>query len=122
MAQLRQDYQEFVKRESEVLVIAPDDARQVAEYWRREALPMPGLADPGHDVANQYGQQVKILQFGRLPAMLVLDRSGEVRFEHRGDNMRDIPQNKEILALLDELNREWVREPEKATARERAKA
>ncbi len=118
MAQLRQDYQEFVKRDSEVLIVAPDDAKQVAEYWRKENLPMPGLVDPGHEVANQYGQEVKLLKFGRLPSMIVLDRSGAVRFEHRGDSMQDIPQNRQILTLLDELNRDWDGE----TAKERAKA
>ena len=48
-----------------------------------------------------------MLKLGRLPSMLVLDRSGAVRFEHRGGSMMDIPPNKKILALLDELNREW---------------
>jgi peroxiredoxin len=107
MAQLRQDYKEFVVRNSEVLVVNPDEPGQVAEYWRKENFPMPGLLDPGHEVANRYGQQVKILQFGRLPSMLVLDRSGAVRFEHRASSMSDIPANKTVLALLDELNHEW---------------
>jgi mycoredoxin-dependent peroxiredoxin len=115
---LRQDYREFVVRDTEVLVIAPDDTKSLAEYWQKENLPMPGLVDPGHEVANSYGQQVKLLQFGRLPSMAVLDRSGAVRFEHRGANMTDIPQDKQILALLDELNREWNGEP----AVERSKA
>lgn len=118
MAQLRQDYQEFVKRDTEVLIVAPDNAAEVAEFWRVQGMPMPGLVDPGHDVANQYGQQVKLLKFGRMPSMVVLDRGGAVRFEHRGDNMQDIPPNKKILALLDELNREWDGE----TVKEQAKA
>ena len=107
MAQLRQDYREFVARDTEVLVVSPEDAGEVADFWRKENMPMPGLVDPGHDVASQYGQQVNLLQLGRLPAMVVLDRSGAVRYEHRGGSMMDIPQNKKIIALLDELNREW---------------
>lgn len=107
MAQLRQDYREFVAKETEILVVNPDDAAEVAEYWRKEGLPMRGLEDPGHEAANQYGQQVKILKFGRLPSMVVLDRKGAVRFEHLGQSMTDIPSNKQILALLDGLNREW---------------
>ncbi len=90
-----------------ILIVNPDDAGQVAEYWRKEGLPMPGLVDPGHEIANQYGQQVKIFKFGRLPSLLVLDRSGAVRFEHRGDSMTDFVPNKQLIALLDELNREW---------------
>jgi peroxiredoxin len=117
MAQLRQDYKEFVVRNTEVLVVDPDDAGQVAEYWRKENLPMVGLVDPGHDVANQYGQQVKILKFGRLPSMLVLDRSGAVRFEHRSDNMQDFVPNNRLIALLDELNREWDAEAVKEQAK-----
>lgn len=116
MAQLRQDYKEFVVRNAEVLVVSPEDAPQVVEFWRNEKMPMPGLVDPGHEVANQYGQEVKLLQLGRLPSMVVLDRSGAVRFEHRGGSMMDIPPNKKILALLDELNREWNGEPVRAHA------
>ncbi len=117
MAQLRQDYREFVVRDTEILVINPDDAPQVADYWRKENLPMRGLVDPGHEVANQYGQQVKILKFGRLPSMLVLDRSGAVRFEHRGESMTDFVANTKLTALLDELNREWDGETVMAQAK-----
>jgi thioredoxin-dependent peroxiredoxin len=117
MAQLRQDYREFVVRNTEVLIVSPEDAPEVVEFWREQAMPMPGLVDPGHEVANQYGQEVKLLQLGRLPSMVVLDRSGAVRFEHRGGSMMDIPPNQKILALLDELNREWDGETVKAQAK-----
>ena len=90
-----------------MLIVSPEDAAEVAAFWSKEKMPMPGLVDPGHEVATEYGQQVKMLQLGRLPSMLVLDRSGAVRFEHRGGSMMDIPQNKNVLALLDELNHEW---------------
>jgi peroxiredoxin Q/BCP len=111
MAQLRQDYKEFVVRNAEVLIVSPEDEAQVVSFWEKERMPMPGLVDPGHEVANQYGQKVSLLQMGRLPTLLVLDRSGAVRYEHRGSNMMDIPQNKQLLALLDELNREWEAKP-----------
>jgi peroxiredoxin Q/BCP len=118
MSQLRQDYREFVVRNTEVLIVSPEDAPEVAAFWRGEKMPMPGLVDPGHEVATQYGQEVKLLQLGRLPSMIVLDRSGAVRFEHRGGSMMDIPPNKKILALLDDMNHEWDGE----TVAERAKA
>ncbi len=111
MAQLRQDYKEFVVRNTEVLIVSPEDAPQVAEFWRNEQMPMPGLVDPWPAVATPYGQKVSLLQLGRLPRMIVLDRSGAVRFEHRGSSMMDIPPNKKVLALLDELNREWETAP-----------
>ena len=104
MAQLRQDYQEFVERDSEVLVVGPDTARAFKDYWERENLPFVGLADPNHIVANRYGQEVKLLKFGRLPAMMVLDKQGMVRYRHYGASMQNIPPNSQILALLDALN------------------
>jgi peroxiredoxin Q/BCP len=107
MAQLRQDYSQFVARDTEVLIVSPEDAPTVAGFWRAQAMPMPGLVDPGHEIANRYGQQVKLLKLGRLPSMVILDRDGAVRFEHQGANMQDIPQNRDVLALLDELNRKW---------------
>lgn len=107
MAQLRQDYKEFVVRNTEVLIVSPEETEQVMEFWTKETMPMPGLVDPGHEVANQYGQEVNLLKLGRMPSLVVLDRSGAVRYEHRGGSMMDIPENKKILALVDELNHEW---------------
>ncbi len=116
MAQLRQDYKEFVVRNAEALIVSPEDGPQVVAFWEKEQMPMPGLIDPGHEVANQYGQKVSLLQLGRLPTLLVLDRSGAVRYEHRGSSMMDIPQNKQLLALLDQLNREWDAKSDEAPA------
>ncbi len=106
MAQLRQDYQKFVGRGAEVVVVGPDDEAAFKRYWRREDLPFVGLADPTHQVANRYGQEVSLLRLGRMPAMMVIDKRGLVRYKHYGFVASDIPSNEEILAVLDELNRE----------------
>lgn len=104
MAQLRQDYQKFVERDSEVLVVGPDTPRAFKDYWRRQDLPFVGLADPDHVVASRYGQEVKLLKFGRMPAMMIVDKRGMVRYRHYGASMQDIPPNSQILAVLDALN------------------
>ena len=104
MAQLRRDYDQFVERDAEVIVIGPDDADAFARYWEKEALPFVGLPDPKHQVANLYGQQVKLLKFGRLPALLVIDKQGQIRYRHYGRYMSDIQRNDELFNLLDALN------------------
>lgn len=104
MTQLRQDYDKFTAKDTEVLVISPEDGETVAGFWRDQALPMIGMADPGHEVASRYGQEVNLLKLGRMPSIVVLDRSGTVRFEHRALHMADFPSNEKLLALLDELN------------------
>jgi peroxiredoxin Q/BCP len=106
MAQLRQDYAEFVARQAEVVVVGPDGESALRDYWRRENLPFVGLPDPTHAVAKRYGQQVNLLKAGRLPALMVIDKQGTVRYQHYGESMQDIPTSKEILDVLDELNRE----------------
>jgi peroxiredoxin len=104
MAQLRQDYAEFLARDAEVVVVAPEKLNAVQDYWKKEKLPFVGLADPDHKVARSYGQQIKWLKWGRMPALAVIDKQGRIHYRHYGESMSDIPTNSQVLALLDELN------------------
>jgi peroxiredoxin len=106
MAQLRQDYQEFVDRDAEVVVVGPDREQAFKDFWRREEIPYVGLADPTHMVARRFGQEVKLLKMGRMPALMVIGKGGEVVYKHYGGSMSDIPPNAQILTILDGLNRE----------------
>ena len=106
MAQLRQDYAEFTARQAEVIVVGPDDAVSFRYHWDADHYPFIGLPDPHHEVADLYGQEIKFLKLGRMPALLVIDRAGIVRSAHYGKSMSDIMQNWEVLRLLDRLNRE----------------
>ena len=106
MAQLRQDYKKFVDRNAEVIAVGPEDAKSFAEWWHKEEMPFVGIADPKHLIANTYGQKVNPMKFGRMPALLVIDARGRIRYQHYGDSMSDIPSNEEILSLLDRLNKE----------------
>jgi peroxiredoxin len=105
MAQLRQDYQEFVKRDTEILVVGPEKPEAFKEYWEKEQLPFVGLPNPDHSVAKLFGQQVRLLKLGRMPALVVIDKQGRVHYQHHGNSMRDIPENERILNMLDKLNR-----------------
>ena len=105
MAQLRQDYRQFVERGAEIVAVGPEGPGAFQDYWQREALPFIGLPDPQHSVLKLYGQEVKLFKFGRMPAQVIIDRQGTARFVHYGHDMSDIPPNQEILDLLEELNR-----------------
>ena len=104
MAQLRQDYQRFVERDAEVVVLGPDSEQAFKDFWQKEELPYVGLADPTHTVAKRYGQEVKLLKLGRMPALIIIDKAGQVVYKHYGGSMSDIPPNPHIVAVLDELN------------------
>ena len=100
MAQLRQDYQKFVEREAEIIVIGPDTPEAFAHHWTQEHLPFIGLPDPEHRVLDLYGQDVKLLRLGRLPAQMIINKAGIIRFAHYADSMRDIPPNQAVLDIL----------------------
>jgi peroxiredoxin len=104
MAQLRQDYEQFVSRGAEVVVVGPEQPSVFQEYWRKEVLPFVGLPDPSSSVLKLYGQQINLFKLGRMPAQAIIDKKGIVRFVHYGHAMSDIPPNAEVLNLLDELN------------------
>lgn len=86
-----------------MLVIGPDSAEAFRSFWDQEAMPLIGLADPEHRVADLYGQRVKLLRGGRLPSVLIVDKDGCLHFRHDGGSMQDIPANSKVLAVLDSL-------------------
>ena len=104
MAQLRQDYAEFEKRQAQVIVLGPEDAKAFAAYWRQHDLPFIGLPDPKASVLKLYGQEVNLFKLGRMPAQVIVDKTGMARFVHYGHSMSDIPENAELFTLLDPLN------------------
>jgi peroxiredoxin Q/BCP len=106
MAQLRQDYGEFVARDAEIVVVGPEGREAFADYWEREKLPFVGLPDPKHTVLKRYGQEINLFKLGRMPAQVLVDKAGKARYVHYGHSMSDIPSNAELLELLDEINQE----------------
>jgi peroxiredoxin Q/BCP len=106
MAQLRQDFQKFNDENTVILVVGPENSNAFANYWAKNDLPFIGLPDPKHTVLKRYGQQIKIFKFGRMPAMVIVDRQGFVRFVHYGHSMSDIPENSDVLETLKSLNQE----------------
>jgi len=105
MAQLRHDYPKFVDRQTQVVVVGPEDAAAFKSYWEKNDLPFIGLSDPTFSVLKLYGQEVNLFKMGRMPAQVIIDKAGVARFVHYGHSMSDIPENSEVLGLLDQLNK-----------------
>jgi len=104
MAQLRQDYVKFSALGIEILVVGPEGPEAFMKYWAIENLPFVGLPDPKASVLKLYGQEVNLFKLGRMPAQVIIDRSGTARFVHYGHSMSDIPENEELLGLLESIN------------------
>jgi peroxiredoxin len=108
MAQLRQDLAEFDKRQTRVVVVGPENAREFETYFRENDLPFIGLPDPTFSVLKLYGQEINLFRLGRMPAQVIVDKAGMARFVHYGHSMSDIPENSELLELLETINNKDV--------------
>jgi peroxiredoxin len=103
---LRLDYAKFQALNSEVIALGPDGPNAFKRYWEENQMPFIGLADIHSKVAEQYQQEVNLFKLGRMPAQVIVDRQGKVRYSHYGDSMSDIPENDAILALIEKINAE----------------
>lgn len=103
MAQLRLDYAEFQRLNAEIVAIGPDGPNAFRRFWESQQMPFIGLADIGSKVAELYHQEVNIFKLGRMPAVLVVDKRGVIRYHHYGRSMADIPANSEVLTVLQEI-------------------
>jgi len=104
MAQLRLDYKEFEKRNTVIMVVGPEKMEAFENYWKENKLPFIGLPNPSASVLKLFGQEVNLFKLGRMPAQVLVDRQGIARFVHYGHSMSDIPENSEILQLIDSVN------------------
>jgi peroxiredoxin Q/BCP len=93
-----------VANNTEVIVIGPEDRNRFKKYWQENQLQFIGIPDPSHRILKKYGQEINLFKFGRMPAQLIIDKNGTVRYVHYGHSMSDIPSNNELLALIDEIN------------------
>ena len=103
MMQLHQDFEQFSQRDTIIVTIGPENAKAFQKYWEKNQLPFYGLPDENHTVLKMYGQQVKLFKLGRMPAQMLIDKEGVLRFVHFGHDMQDIPSNEEIILLIDKL-------------------
>ena len=92
------------KLDVNVLIIGPEKSKAFKKYWEKNDMPFVGLPDPGHSVMKLYGQQVKLLKLGRMPAQMLIDKSGVLKFIYYGSSMRDIPDPGELKKIVQELS------------------
>jgi peroxiredoxin Q/BCP len=84
------------------LVLGPDKPERFRRHWEKHDLPFIGLPDPEHRVLKLYGQEVNLFRLGRMPATVLVDKSGTVRLAHYGRSMGDVTSTHDVLAALDD--------------------
>jgi len=100
MTQLRDEVEILERFDIEVLIVGPEKPDSFRKYWEKESLPFVGLPDPKHSVANLYGQEIKIFKLGRMPAQMLIDKKGILKYSFYGNSMTDIPELSEVTDIL----------------------
>jgi peroxiredoxin len=107
-SRLISNYQEFTKRDAEVLVIFPgpkDQLKQFITASQAQALnnpvPFPILLDENFKAVDKLGIRGNLVK----PSTYILDKKGQVRFAYVGSTSTDRPSVKAMLEQLDALSR-----------------
>ncbi|SCZ80941.1 peroxiredoxin Q/BCP [Acidaminobacter hydrogenoformans DSM 2784] len=103
MAQLRQNYEKFEEKNTKIVVIGPENPKAFRKYFEENALKFYGIPDDTLSVLKLYGQKVNLFKLGRMPAQMLVDQKGILRYVHYGHAMSDIPETAELLELIDAL-------------------
>jgi peroxiredoxin len=103
MVQLHHDKSAFDERDTIIVVVGPEDHKKFQDYWVGKEFSFYGIPNGKETVMKDYEQDVKLLKAGRMPAQFLIDKEGIVRYAHFANSMKDIPDNKEILKIIDQL-------------------
>ena len=100
MTQLRHDKDKFDALDCKIVVVGPETIKKFRDFWIKKSFTFIGIPDPEHKVSDLYGQEVIILKLGRMPAQVLIDKNGVIRFVYYGSSMMDIPENADIICSV----------------------
>jgi hypothetical protein len=102
---LNKDRAKFEAVDAMLIPILADNeagAKQLASTC--DDCQIPIYFDQKKAVVKELHQEVVITKLGRMPAILIADKQGIIRYAYFGDSMSDIPRNDELLAVLEKIN------------------
>lgn len=103
---MRDAYPAIIGLGGEVVAISTEPLATARGAVAEAGIPFPVLSDPGLEVVDRFGLRHVDEPEGRRiarPALILLDRSGVVRYAHVGDHPRDRPAIGAILLGLESL-------------------
>ncbi len=104
MAQLRHDHSRFKALNAEVLVVVPNGPKMIARHVSDNGTPYPILSDKGAAVAKLYQIDARRTLLPSVtvftPTVLLVDRSGSIRYTNYTTSYIKEPDNNEPLAEL----------------------
>jgi peroxiredoxin len=103
LASYARRFEEFEKRGAQIAGISVDPPSNNARMVGKLLLPFPLLSDPEGELARLCGLW-NAEERVAVPAVVIVDQSGEVRYLYSGRDFADRPGDEEVFATLDELD------------------
>lgn len=97
---MAREYPDLKRAGIEVMVLAPDRADALASYWHQHALPFRVASDPGGKTLRALGQEVRWSRLGRMPALVAVQKGGQIMATHYGTSMQDVGDTASFVARL----------------------
>ncbi len=85
--------------------ILVDNEKNAQKMEQKYARKYAVFYDESKKVAAMLKQEIKLVKLGRMPGLLVIDKEGIIKYAYYGKNMHDIPENDEILQVLEKINK-----------------
>lgn len=100
--QLQQKYQFFTDKGAEIVALAVAPVSSVEGAKRAAGAEYVMLADPEHEVAEQYGVFNLLGDGYAAPATFVIDTDGQIVWSYVGQNSSDRPRTQDITKNIPE--------------------
>lgn len=78
-----------------------ENAQQLETKYAKGKFPV--YYDDAGDTVKLLKQESKILKFGRMPGLLIIDKNGIIQYAYYSDSMSDIPKNEELFEVIDKF-------------------
>ena len=102
---LGKDFEKFNELDTVLYAILPDNLENAQKFESEFAKEYPIYYDDKKKVNKMLNQEVKPLKFGRMPALLIIDKQAIIRYAYYSDSMDDIPENEEVFNIIKKLNK-----------------
>lgn len=103
LAAFARKHDRFEQLGAQVAGISVDPPRSNAAMVGKLRLPFPLLSDPKGEICRACGLWNGDAS-AAVPAVMILDRSAEVRYLYAGSDYADLPTDDEVFAALDDLD------------------
>ena len=105
LRRLAEDFYKFKELNVELIPILQDNkknTRKMEERYGKKIYPI--YYDVKREIGKAFKQEISLLKLGRMPATLIVDKDGIIKWTYYADSLEDVPSNDEMLEIIENLD------------------